>query len=177
MHAVTARREEWLDQAVHPEPSNRVVSDCSIHVLPQLLVLWNKSWRNIVVLRRLARSALVHDLPVMMPATPLNVAVSITSTHDAFISVPMHPRNDSGKGRSIARDTISDKGVGRLRGMRIAFQRSSRSFFILAAILVAILDSGLLLLWCPSHNFLPLAGACICPLCHCGQVVSRTGLV
>ena len=32
------------------------------------------------------------------------------------------------------------------------------------------------LLSCPSHNVLPLAGACLCPLCHCGQVVSRTGL-
>ena len=29
----------------------------------------------------------------------------------------------------------------------------------------------------PSHNFLPLAGACLFPLCHCGQVVSRAGLV
>ena len=35
---------------------------------------------------------------------------------------------------------------------------------------------GLLLLSCPSHNVLPLAGACLCPLCHCGQVVSRTGV-
>ena len=35
----------------------------------------------------------------------------------------------------------------------------------------------LLLLSCPSHNVLPLAGACLCPLCHCGQVVSRAGLV
>ena len=35
----------------------------------------------------------------------------------------------------------------------------------------------LLLLLCPSHNFRPLAGACLCPLCHCDQVVSRTGLV
>ena len=33
------------------------------------------------------------------------------------------------------------------------------------------------LLSCPSDNCLPLAGACLCPLCHCGQVVSRTGLV
>ena len=32
-----------------------------------------------------------------------------------------------------------------------------------------------LLLSYPSHNVLPLAGACLCPLCHCGQVVSRTG--
>ena len=36
---------------------------------------------------------------------------------------------------------------------------------------------GVLLLSCPSHNVLPLAGACLCPLCHCGQVVSRAGLV
>ena len=35
----------------------------------------------------------------------------------------------------------------------------------------------LLLLSCPSHNFLPLSGACFCPLCHCGQVVIRAGLV
>ena len=35
----------------------------------------------------------------------------------------------------------------------------------------------LLLLSCPSHNFLPLADACLCPLCHCDQVVRRTGLV
>ena len=35
----------------------------------------------------------------------------------------------------------------------------------------------LLLLSCPSHNFSPLAGACLSPLCHCGQVVSRAGLV
>ena len=34
-----------------------------------------------------------------------------------------------------------------------------------------------LLLSCLSHNFLPLACACLCPLYHCGQVVSRTGLV
>ena len=34
-----------------------------------------------------------------------------------------------------------------------------------------------LLLSCPSHNCFPLAGACHCPLCHCGQVVSRAGLV
>ena len=33
----------------------------------------------------------------------------------------------------------------------------------------------LLLLSCPSHNFFPLAGACLSPLCHCGQVVSRAG--
>ena len=36
---------------------------------------------------------------------------------------------------------------------------------------------GLILLSCPSHNFPPLAGACHCQLCHCGQVVSRAGLV
>ena len=30
-----------------------------------------------------------------------------------------------------------------------------------------------LLLSCPSHNCVPLAGECHCPLCHCGQVVSR----
>ena len=36
---------------------------------------------------------------------------------------------------------------------------------------------GVLLLSCPSHNLFPLAGACLCPLCNCGQVVSRTGLV
>ena len=30
------------------------------------------------------------------------------------------------------------------------------------------------LLSCHSHNFFPLAGACLCPLCHWGQVVSRT---
>ena len=35
----------------------------------------------------------------------------------------------------------------------------------------------LLLLSCPSHDVLPLASACLCPLCHCGQVVSRTRLV
>ena len=35
----------------------------------------------------------------------------------------------------------------------------------------------LLLLPCPSHTFLSLAGACLCPLSHCGQVVSRAGLV
>ena len=34
-----------------------------------------------------------------------------------------------------------------------------------------------LLLSCPSHNFLPLAGVCLCPLCHCGQVISRAGIV
>ena len=34
-----------------------------------------------------------------------------------------------------------------------------------------------LLLSCPLHNVLPLAGACICQLCHYDQVVSRTGLV
>ena len=34
-----------------------------------------------------------------------------------------------------------------------------------------------LLLSCPSHNFLPLVGAYLCPLCHCGQVVIRAGLV
>ena len=31
----------------------------------------------------------------------------------------------------------------------------------------------LLLMSCPSHNVLPLAGACLCPLCYCGEVVSR----
>ena len=36
--------------------------------------------------------------------------------------------------------------------------------------------SGVILLTCPSHNVLPLAGACLCPLCHCGQVVIRTGI-
>ena len=36
---------------------------------------------------------------------------------------------------------------------------------------------GGLLLSCPSHNVLPLAGACHCPLCHSGQVVSRAGRV
>ena len=35
----------------------------------------------------------------------------------------------------------------------------------------------LLLLSCPSHNCFPLASACHCPLCHCGQVVSHAGLV
>ena len=76
----------------------------------------------------------------MMPATPPKAAVSSTSTPDAFIGVPMHPRNDisvsldaapdisSGKGRSIAQDTISDEAVGRPRGVRIAFQRTSLSF-------------------------------------------------
>ena len=39
------------------------------------------------------------------------------------------------------------------------------------------LHQDLLLLSCPSHNVLPLAGACLCPLCHCGHIVSRTGLV
>ena len=34
----------------------------------------------------------------------------------------------------------------------------------------------ILLLSCPSHHFFPLAGACHCPLCHCGQVVSRAKL-
>ena len=34
-----------------------------------------------------------------------------------------------------------------------------------------------LLLSCLSHNIFPFAGACLCPLCHCGQVVSRAGLV
>ena len=29
------------------------------------------------------------------------------------------------------------------------------------------------LMLCPSHNVLPLAGACLCPICHCGRVVSR----
>ena len=33
-----------------------------------------------------------------------------------------------------------------------------------------------LLLSCPLHNVLPLAGAFLCPLCHCGQVVSRRNL-
>ena len=80
------------------------------------------------MMRRYARSALVHDLPVMMPATPPKAAVSSTSTPDAFISVPMHPKTtsayasfrdaapeiSSGKGRSIAQDMISDKAVGRL---------------------------------------------------------------
>ena len=37
--------------------------------------------------------------------------------------------------------------------------------------------ADLLLLSCPSHNVLPVAGAFLCPLCHCGQVVNRTGLV
>ena len=35
----------------------------------------------------------------------------------------------------------------------------------------------LLLLSCPSHNFSPLADACLCHLSHCGQVVSSAGLV
>ena len=35
----------------------------------------------------------------------------------------------------------------------------------------------MLLLSCPSHHFFPLASACHCPLCHCGQVVNRAGLV
>ena len=35
----------------------------------------------------------------------------------------------------------------------------------------------ILLLSCPLHNVLPLVGACLCPPCHCGQVISHTGLV
>ena len=55
--------------------------------------LWKKSWSRTVVLRWHARNALVH-LPVMMSATPPKATMSSISTHDAFISVPMHPRND-----------------------------------------------------------------------------------
>ena len=35
----------------------------------------------------------------------------------------------------------------------------------------SVTSLDLLLLSCPSHNFLPLAGASLCPLCHCVQVV------
>ena len=68
----------------------------------------------------------------MMPAGPPKATDSSTSTPDAFISVPVHPRCDisiciipdaaqeirNGKWHSIAQDTISDKAVGRLRGVR-----------------------------------------------------------
>ena len=37
----------------------------------------------------------------------------------------------------------------------------------------AVKHDWLLLLSCPSH----VAGTCLCPICHCGQVVSRAGLV
>ena len=42
-------------------------------------------------------------------------------------------------------------------------------------IVVVFVMRTVLLLSCPSHNFLPVAGACLCPLCHSGQVVSRAG--
>ena len=58
-----------------------------------LVPRWKKSWRRTVVMRWHARNALVH-LPVMMSATPPKATMSSISTHDAFISVPMHPRND-----------------------------------------------------------------------------------
>ena len=43
--------------------------------------------------------------------------------------------------RSIAQDTVSDKAVGRLRGVRIQ-TKVFMVFFILAATLAVILDSG-----------------------------------
>ena len=39
------------------------------------------------------------------------------------------------------------------------------------------ISTQILLISCHSNNFVPLAGTCLCPLCHCGQVVSRAGLV
>ena len=42
---------------------------------------------------------------------------------------------------------------------------------------ITLASAPLFLLSFPSHNFFPLAGACLSPLCHCGQVVSRAGLV
>ena len=36
---------------------------------------------------------------------------------------------------------------------------------------------NVVLLSCPSHNFLPIVDTCLCSLSHCGQVVSRAGLV
>ena len=53
----------------------------------------------------------------------------------------------------------------------------SRSYQVVLLIGIQITHKmEALILSCPSHNVLPLAGACLCPLCHCGQVVSRTGL-
>ena len=58
-----------------------------------LVPVWKKSWSRTVIMRWHARNALVH-LPVMMSATPPKATMSSISTHDAFISVPMHPRNE-----------------------------------------------------------------------------------
>ena len=45
---------------------------------------------------------------------------------------------------------------------------------VMISTLLLIILLSILLLSCPSHNVLPLAGACLCPLCHCGQVISRS---
>ena len=72
--------------AFHPEPP------C---ILTQLLVRLGDTLEETKEQNCRAETAgTVHDLPVMMPSTPPKAAVSSISTSDAFISVPMHPRND-----------------------------------------------------------------------------------
>ena len=96
VHAVTARLEDWAGLGSTPRasqtgalglpPCNRATPGTS----------WCHSGRNPgaeIVMRWHARNALVH-LPVMMSATPPKATMSSISTHYAFISVPLHPRND-----------------------------------------------------------------------------------
>ena len=91
-----ARRVGLIRQSTQSLPTgcSLTASKYSLSSCYVLAPIWKKSWSSTVVMRRYARSALVHDLPVMMPATPPKAAVSSTSIPDAFISVPMHPRND-----------------------------------------------------------------------------------
>ena len=141
-----ARRQGLIRQSTQ-SLSNGCSQTASLYSLNSWYVLarlWKKSLSSTVVMRWHARNALVH-LPVMMPATPPKATVSSISTHDAFISVPMHPRNDISVciipgcntsdvqqySRSIAQYTIYDKALGRLRGVHIALKRYSMSFSFL----------------------------------------------
>ena len=56
--------------------------------------------------------------------------------------------------------------------MHVAFTVVHAAFTVVHCVFNVVL-----LLSCPSHNFIPLVGTCLCQLSHCGQVVSRAGLV
>ena len=133
-----------------------MLSDCLL-LLAQLLVRLGATlgWSSTVVIRWHARNALVH-LPMMMPATPLRLqraayphmmpssasrcTQETTSAYASFRDPT--PAMSSSKSRSVAQYTIYDQAVCRLGGVRIALKISSRYFFIFAAILAAILNSG-----------------------------------
>ena len=72
---------------------------------------------------------------------------------------------------SVVGDTlVCDSGIARSG-------RGDTEVMVVPGVAQPVWVDELLLLSCPSHNVLPLAGACLCPLSHCGQVVSRAGLV